>query len=103
MYPKDDSVLKRDWFSLTIHIHFNFFNCLYLIRNYGVDPELRIPVGVGRPAGGHEGGVGGLPLLVMVDNEPVVVGVAVELGCDGPLVPVDDLAVLPGPARQTSF
>ena len=98
MYPKDDSVLKRD--CLFIHL---VTLCLYLIRNHRVDPKLRIPVGVGRPAGGHEGGVGGLLFLVMVDNEPVVVGVTVELGCDGPLEPVDDLAVLPGPARQTTF
>ena len=74
-----------------------------MIRHHGVDSELRVPVCVGRPAGRHKGGVGGLPLLVVVDDEPVVVGMAVELRSDGPLEPVDDLAILPGPARQTAF
>ena len=74
-----------------------------MICNHGVDSELRVPVCVGRPAGGHEGGVGGLPLLVVVDDKPVVVSVAVELRCDGSLEPVDDLSVLSGPARQTGL
>ena len=73
-----------------------------LICYYRVDSELRVPVCVGCPAGRHKGGVGGLPLLVVVDDEPVVVGVAVELRSDGPLEPVDYFAVLPGPARQTA-
>ena len=74
-----------------------------MICNHRVDSELWVPVGVGRPAGGHEGGVRGLPLLVVVDNEPVVVSVAVELRCDGSLEPVDYLSVLSGPARQTAL
>ena len=74
-----------------------------MIRHHGVDSELWIPVGVRSPAGGHEGGVGRLSLLVVVNDEPVVVGVAVELRSDGPLEPIDDLAVLPSPARQTAF
>ena len=73
-----------------------------LVIHYGVDPELRVPVRVRGPARGDEGRVGGFTLLVVVDDEPVVVRVAVELRRDSPLEPVDDLAVLPPPARQTA-
>ena len=50
-----------------------------LVIHYRVDPELRVPVRVRGPARGDEGRVGGFSLLVVVDDEPVVVGVAVEL------------------------
>ena len=75
----------------------------YLICHHRVDSELWVPVCIRCSARGHKGSVGGLPLLVVVDDEPVVMSVTVELRCDSSLEPVDDLAILPGPARQTAF
>ena len=75
---------------------------MYLVGDHVVYPELGVPVREAGGAGGHEGGGGGAAGVGVVHDEPVVVGVAVELRSDGPLEPVDYLAVLPGPARQTA-
>ena len=101
MYPKDDSALKSKW--LVVVEHCCPSKMFYLICHHRVDSELWVPVCVGCPTRGHEGSVGGLPLLVVVDDEPVVMSVAVELRCDSSLEPVDDLAIFPCPARQTAF
>ena len=50
-----------------------------LVGDHVVYPELGVPVREAGGAGGHEGGGGGAAGVGVVHDEPVVVGVAVEL------------------------
>ena len=71
-----------------------------LVSSHTVHSVLGVPVGVGGPAGSHEGRGGRLTCLVVVNNEPIIVSVTVELGPHCGLEPVDDPAVFSPPARQ---
>ena len=52
---------------------------MYLVGDHVVYPELGVPVGEAGGARGHEGGGGGAAGVGVIHDEPVVVGVAVEL------------------------
>ena len=76
---------------------------LALISHHLIHSELWVPVGEGCPTRSHECCGGWSSLIIMVDNEPVIMSVAMELSCHGVLEPVDDLAILSLPPWQATL
>lgn len=76
---------------------------LTLLSHHLVHSELWVSVGVGCSTGSYECWGGGSSLIIMIDNEPVIMGVAMELSCHGVLEPVDDLAILSLPSWQAAL
>ena len=76
---------------------------LTLLSHHLIHSELWIPVGVCCPTRSYESSGGWSSLIIMVDNEPVIMSVAMKLSCHSVLEPVNDPAILSLPSWQTAF